>query len=155
MTLQSHISKLWSIIPEKLSGMPQPQTEDLSSLYARGIRAIVSLLEDRIGLDAYKTQGFETLWVPVEDDKAPTAAQVHELVKFVDLQLSQDRPVAIHCKGGRGRTGTMLAGYLIAKGASYESAMNQIEKVQPNAIRQEAQKQFLKEFAAELIAKGD
>ncbi len=147
MEHQSHLSKLWWVLPNKVSGMPQPQVDDLSPLYNAGIRAIVSLLEDRTGLDEYESNNFKSIWIPVADDGAPTSEQISELVEFIDSQLSQNYPVAIHCKGGKGRTGTMLAAYLIAKGATYEGAMSQIEKAQPNAIKKEFQINFLKELA--------
>lgn len=148
MDNQTHISKLWWILPGQLAGMPKPQVEDLAAVRDVGIRAIISLLEDQDGLAGYEANGFESLWLAVEDDEAPTREQVGEVVEFVDLHIGRNNPVAIHCKGGRGRTGTMLAAYLIAKGASYAEAMTQIEAVQPNAIRKDAQIDFLKELGS-------
>jgi len=72
---------------------------------------------------------------------------VQKLVEFVDEQNEKGNEVAIHCKGGRGRTGTMIASYLISKGASYEEAMNEIDSKQPNAIKKEFQINFLKELS--------
>mgnify|MGYP001325965629 CR=1 FL=1 len=147
MDNQSHISKLWWVLPNTLAGMAKPQEDDLSPLYNADIRAIVSLLEDQDGFENYKANGFESLWLPVADDGVPTSEQVSELVSFIDTQISQNNPVAIHCKGGKGRTGTLLAAYLISKGATYDEAMNQIDVAQPNAIRKDFQKVFLQELA--------
>jgi len=148
MNDQPHISKLWSILPNKLSGMPQPKVEDLSALHNAGVRAIVSLLEDQTGLDDYERHNFINMWFPVADDGAPELSKVREFVEFIDNQLDQNNQVAIHCKGGKGRTGTMLAAYLIAKGASYEDAMGQIDSAKPNAIKKDFQIKFLKELAS-------
>ena len=148
MSNDSHVSKLWAILPKQLVGMPQPQVEDLRALHEVGVRSIISLLEDNVGLDEYESHNFDYRWFPVADHGVPTSDQVSELVQYIDAQLNQSNLVAVHCKGGKGRTGTMLAAYLIAKGASYEEAMSQIESVKPNAIRKEFQIEFLKELAS-------
>ncbi len=109
MTNQSHASKLWWIVPRKLAGMPKPAADDLPDLHQAGIRGIVSLLEDQTGLDEYRNGGFNTLWLPVPDDGTPTLDQVKTLEEFIDKEAGRDHPVAIHCVGGRGRTGTLLA----------------------------------------------
>ena len=141
---QLHLSKLWWVLPNKLLGMPQPQENDISALHDAGIKAIVSLLEDETSTDKYQENSFNSKWLPVADNKAPTIQQVEDLVTFVDKQLALNYPVAIHCKGGKGRTGTLLAAYLIAKGATYEEAMNQINKAQTNAVKKPFQIDFLK-----------
>jgi len=46
----------------------------------------------------------------------PTQAQVNEFVRFVDEMLDRGQAVLVHCRGGYGRTGTMLACYLVSRG---------------------------------------
>lgn len=144
----AHISKVWCVLPNKLSGMPKPEEQDLKALKDLGIKAIVSLLQDETVVGKYTTNGFENLWLPVPDDGTPTFKQVENLVEFIDTQYEKSNPVAIHCKGGRGRTGTLIASYLISKGATYDEAMAQIEANQPNAIKKDFQLNFLKELAS-------
>lgn len=43
---ETHISKLWSVLPNKLYGMPVPEEKDLQNLTQAGIKSIVCLLED-------------------------------------------------------------------------------------------------------------
>lgn len=147
MDNNSHISKLWNVLPNKLYGMPAPEEKDLQNLSDKGVKSIVCLLEDNSNIETYNTNGFESLWLPVADNEAPTFEQVEKLVWFIDEQNQKNNPVAIHCQGGKGRTGTLIASYLIAKGASYEDAMNQIEVNQPNAIKKDFQINFLKELS--------
>lgn len=147
MDTQTHISKLWSVLPNKLYGMPAPKKEDLQNLSKVGIKSIVCLLEDNSNIQNYNENGFKSLWLPVADDKAPTFEQVKKLVEFIDEQNQNNNPVAIHCQGGKGRTGTLIASYLILKGASFEDAMSKIEANQPNAIKKDFQINFLKELS--------
>lgn len=144
---ETHISKLWSVLPNKLYGMPVPEEKDLQNLAQAGIKSIVCLLEDNSNIENYNKNGFKNLWLPVADDKAPTFEQVEKLVEFIDEQNKNNNPVAIHCQGGKGRTGTLIASYLIAKGASFEEAMEKIEANQPNAIKKDFQINFLKELS--------
>ncbi|PRM99506.1 protein-tyrosine phosphatase family protein [Aliarcobacter cryaerophilus] len=144
---ETHISKLWSVLPNKLYGMPVPEEKDLQNLAQAGIKSIVCLLEDNSNIENYNKNGFKNLWLPVADDKAPTFEQVEKLVEFIDEQNKNNNPVAIHCQGGKGRTGTLIASYLIAKGAFFDEAMEKIEANQPNAIKKDFQINFLKELS--------
>ena len=147
MDNNSHISKLWNVLPNELYGMPAPEEKDLENLTQAGIKSIVCLLEDNSNIEIYNKNGFENLWLPVADNEAPTFEQVEKLVKFIDEQNQKNNPVAIHCQGGKGRTGTLIASYLISKGDTFEEAMNKIDEKQPNAIKKEFQISFLKELS--------
>jgi atypical dual specificity phosphatase len=127
--------------------MPAPEEKDLKNLSDKGVKSIVCLLEDNSNIETYNTNGFESLWLPVADNKAPTFEQVEKLVTFIDEQNQKNNPVAIHCQGGKGRTGTLIASYLISKGDTFEEAMNKIDEKQPNAIKKDFQINFLKELS--------
>mgnify|MGYP000035322759 FL=1 len=75
--------------------------------------------------------------LPIEDDCAPQAPffDVFELVKD-DLQVRLDsgETIAIHCRGGTGRTGLMAAILLLEAGESWETVKNQIQSIRPKAL---------------------
>ncbi|NES02223.1 MAG: hypothetical protein F6K22_04865, partial [Okeania sp. SIO2F4] len=75
---------------------------------------------------------------------APTLEQMQKLQDFID---SQDRAVAIHCTSGRRRTGTVLAGYLINSGSSYDDALRSILIANPEIDLRESQSNFLRDLA--------
>ena len=121
--------------------------DELPDLYAAGIRAVVSLLDIPSDAAVYESAGFAYLCVPLPDGGAPTMAQASEFVRFVNEQLNNRKPVAVHCQAGLGRTGTMLATYLISQGNSAETAIRAIRAVESSAIETPRQIQFLYEFA--------
>src|SRR5436190_2441695 len=82
--------------------------DELPELYSSGVRAVVSLLNIPTDAAVYGSAGFAFLCLPVPDGGAPTLEQAIAFVRFVDEQRSIQRPVAVHCEAGLGRTGTMM-----------------------------------------------
>ncbi|HKS38820.1 MAG TPA: dual specificity protein phosphatase family protein [Verrucomicrobiae bacterium] len=121
--------------------------DDLPILYSAGVRAVVCLLNIPGDAPVYGSSGFDFLCLPVPDGAPPTAKQVTDFTGFVDKNRSQSKPVAVHCEAGIGRTGTMLAAYLISKGAGAETAVSQVRSVENRAIETPRQIQFLEGLA--------
>jgi len=157
---------LWWVIPDVLAGMPMPfiqlerrlnyggpltaYNDDFPDLYAAGIRAVVSLLNIPSDKPVYESAGFAFLCLPVPDGGALSIEQVREFTAFVDAQLAANNPVAVHCEAGLGRTGTMLAAYLISKGETVESAIARVRGAESKAIETGAQIHFLQQLAHSL-----
>ena len=136
--------KIWWLIPGQLGGMPIPLDEsDLSEINKSGIRAVVNLLESFDNQNIYEKANLDFLWLPIPDFEAPTLKQVLTLKSFIDTQIAEQKPVSIHCFAGQGRTGTMLASWLISKGMSSKKAINQVRTVNPQAIESILQEAFL------------
>ena len=123
--------------------------DELPTLHSAGIRAVVSLLNIPSDAVVFESAGFTFKCQPVPDGAAPTLEQAQEFVRFVDGQLALHHPVAVHCEAGLGRTGTMLATYLIAQGNSAESAVRMVRAAESAAIETPRQVRFLEQFATE------
>jgi len=120
--------------------------DDLPVLYSAGVRAVVSLLNIPSDASVYESAGFSFLCLPVPDGGAPTADQASEFVRFVREQHAAQRPVAVHCEAGLGRTGTMLALYLISEGESAAAAIQAVRAVERVAVETLRQIQFLEQY---------
>jgi atypical dual specificity phosphatase len=154
---------LWWVIPGVLAGMPMPFVhpqrrmsgggaltafeDELTTLHSSGVRAVVSLLNIPSDALVYESAGFAFLCLPVPDGGAPTIEQATEFVCFITEQRAKGRPVAVHCEAGLGRTGTMLAAYLISQGETAEKSIRRIRQVEKVAVETARQIQFLEQYA--------
>ena len=156
-------SPLWWVVPGVLAGMPMPYVhqerrlnrggplnaypDDLPELYSAGIRAVVSLLNIPFDDSVFKSAGFAYLSLPIPDGAPPTMEQAIKFMQFVIAQRSAQRAVAVHCQAGIGRTGTMIASYLITQGDDAKTAIRRVRAVNSSAIETPRQVQFLEYFA--------
>jgi atypical dual specificity phosphatase len=154
---------LWWVIPGVLAGMPMPFIhpdrrmagggalaafdDELPALHLAGVRAVVSLLNIPGDSPVYESSGFAFLCLPVPDGGAPTIDQTEKFVCFVIQQRQQQRPVAAHCEAGLGRTGTVLAAFLISQGDDAETAIKKVRAVERVAVETPKQIQFLAQYA--------
>jgi len=135
---------LWWVIQSKLAGVRKPTADEIPTLKAVGVGAIVSVMDDPANLDLYEQVGLPHLWLPTKGGTAPSPEQIQALQAFIDQQNQLGNAVAVHCTSGNRRTGTMLAAYLIQTGSSYDQAMQSIQTANPKAELREAQTTFLR-----------
>lgn len=141
------------VIPGRLAGCAQPGRfsdlrSDLAGLGRRGIGAIVSLTERPLDASVLRDFGFRTLHLPVADFTPPTRGQVNDFVAFVDACLEDGVAVVAHCGAGIGRTGTMLACYLVSLGASPAEAIARVRGVRPGSVETAEQERSVSDYYA-------
>lgn len=120
---------------------------DLSDLRDAGIGAVLSLTETALAPEAVAESGLEVLHIPVPDLHAPSPDQIQAALAFIDRRRSEGQAVAVHCRAGQGRTGTILAAYLIRAGATADEAIRAVRSACPNAIGSESQVTALQAYA--------
>ncbi|MGC9020341.1 MAG: protein-tyrosine phosphatase family protein [Candidatus Methanodesulfokora sp.] len=111
----------------------------------KGFEFIISLEElDREIASFIDEVGIKRLYFPMEDGSAPS---VDELMRITDLLMKlEGRKVLIHCYAGCGRTGTVLAAYMIRKGMSAEEAISYVRSIRPCSIETRGQELSLVYF---------
>lgn len=139
------------VIPGKLAGMGcpgmiSPLDGELLQLKRQNIGAIVSLTEYPLDAATVERLGFVYLHLPLADLTPPTPAQIDAFVAFVREQNNAGRAVCAHCAAGMGRTGTMLACYLVALGESGDEAISSVRAIRPGSIETRSQEQCVRAF---------
>src|SRR5690606_12125222 len=104
---------------------------------------LVSLDENGIAPAVAQENGLRYMHIPVPDFHAPETGQANEFVDFVKGCRKDGLSVAVHCRGGYGRTGTLIACYLIANGMTAKQAIDLVRKRRPGSIETAGQEKFL------------
>jgi atypical dual specificity phosphatase len=121
---------------------------DLDLLKRKGIQAVLTLTELPLADETLAQSGLAWLHLPVPDMHAPTPEQIARAIAFIDQQSAQGHATAVHCLMGQGRTGTILAAYLIRNGYTAAEALDEIRRRCDGAISAAEQEDALRIFAS-------
>lgn len=140
------------LVSGEIAGMAMPAStvSDFEYLKEQDIDAIVSLTEQPLHNALIEEFGFEYKHVPIEDLTAPSLRQIEEFVEFATEMRQMGKKVVVHCGAGIGRTGTMLACYLVHKGYSAREAINEVRKKRPGSIETAEQEEIVIRYAEKL-----
>ena len=134
-----------------VSGRPVTRRQ-IQWLHENGIRSILSLTEDKI--PPIFLEGFDIVYehLPTADHDPPPLETILKSVKFIDEMRRQGRSVLVHCAAGQGRSGSIVAAYMIySKGMSSEEALKWIRTVRPGSV-DPVQEESLRAFETYLKA---
>jgi protein-tyrosine phosphatase len=99
----------------------------IEELRDAGVESIVDLTEEG-ELEPYDCSGMHYTRLPIRDFSVPTTAEMEKILDAIDAELAGDRIVYVHCRGGVGRTGTVIGCHLIRRGASPDEALDAIHE---------------------------
>lgn len=133
---------------EQLAGCARPDSEEaLAELARRGIGLIINLHEHLHDPALLARYGIEELRLPVPDFTAPAPEQLEQGVAAIEQALAQGKRVAVHCGAGLGRTGTLLAAYLVHQGQAPEQAIARMRMARPGSVETPEQVAAVKAYA--------
>ena len=151
--------------------MPCPGTKDaslsasLKQLKDSSVAAIITLMTSQelealsLGEIEEASKSLEMQWfhLAIEDDSIPDATFIESwktIREKIHALLDNGENIAIHCKGGSGRTGLVSGQILIERGETLPVVIEKIQKLRPNAFRLDKHLDYIKSVEKRLkIAK--
>ncbi len=139
------------VFEDKIAGSANPSfssdfAKTLAELNQEGFRGILSLTEESLDRPLLGEFGLDYAHVPVIDFSPPSLDQILASVRFMDEHVTRGEAVLVHCTAGQGRTGTILAAFLVAQGLDPAEAIRTIRDLRPGSIETQAQENAIFEY---------
>ena len=138
------------LIPDAVAGCIYPDEEALGAVARLGIGVIINLHERPHPREALARYGLTELHLPVRDFTPPTLSQIETAIEAIEDAVAGGKRVAVHCAAGLGRTGTLLACYLVRQGMTANEAIARVREVRPGSIETPAQEAAVEGYARRL-----
>tara|TARA_Y100000590_G_C15192183_1_gene815408 strand:+ start:115 stop:609 length:495 start_codon:yes stop_codon:yes gene_type:complete len=138
------------LIENKLAGSAIPTSKDeINWLQEQGVKSIVTVREEPLDVDWLA--GMNYLHVLSDDMGVPTFDDLRNSVDFIHQRIENNEPVMVHCLAGLGRTGTVLACYLIKhEKMSAEDAIEYVREKRSGSIQSFVQEELIFQYAKTL-----
>ena len=131
-----------------LAGLARPSSlPELEWLRSQGIEVLISLTEDQPHRRWVNEAGLMLVHEAIVDMEPPTQEQLERCVQTIVRANANGLGVAVHCEAGLGRTGTILAGYIVEAGSSAKDAIAKIRRLRPGSIETTEQADSVFEYA--------
>lgn len=140
------------VIPNALaaSGRPHDPRKVLEFFMDEGIEVIITLTTVPLNEALINEFGFEYYHIPVQDFTAPGDRQIEKFVSVIRKARRAGKKAVVHCHAGRGRTGTMLACYLVSLRESAAKALDEVRKLRPGSVETLEQERAVERYAQRL-----
>jgi atypical dual specificity phosphatase len=142
------------IVPNVIAGMAMPTSKDqIAALHDLNIGLVVTLTEPKEGPNPkiFNRVDIERLILPTHDNRAPTIEQVDKFIKKFKEQ-PKGKTTVVHCRHGQGRTGTMLACWLMVNyNMKPHEAIKLVRKMRHGSVCSIAQRRFVSKYYDTLI----
>ena len=127
---------------------------DVAAIKSWGATLVISLIEDHefdlLSIQRLQAElsdaGLQWLHLPIKDVSVPNA-QFEKLwdesVASIYRRLDQGEKILVHCRGGLGRTGLVVARLLMAYGITADDAIKQVRSARAGAIETKEQEAYV------------
>ncbi len=138
------------LIKNKLAGSAIPTSiKEIDWVIEQGVKSIVTIREEPLDDDWIKNVNY--LHVMSNDMGVPEFDDLTFAVDFIHRRLNDKEPVMVHCLAGLGRTGTILASYLVKyENMSADESIEKVREIRPGSIQSYPQEEIIFRFAKSL-----
>ena len=146
-TVTGRPDKFSWLIENKLAGSGIPTSiEEVQWIIEQGVKSIVTIREEPLDDDWIKDVNY--LHIMSNDMGVPEFDDLVHVVDFIHKRITSNEPVMVHCLAGMGRTGTILACYLVKyQNMSADEAIQKIREERPGSIQSFSQEEIIFQFA--------
>ena len=138
------------LIEGKLAGSAiQTSIDEIQWIIDQGVKSIVTVREEPLDNEWIKDVNY--LHVPSNDMGVPEFVDLVSAVDFIRGRITNNEPVMVHCLAGLGRTGTILASYLVKyQKMSADEATKKVREERPGSIQSYPQEEIIFQFEKSL-----
>ena len=115
------------------SGKPTSKRE-FFWLKRQGITVVLNLTDRSLPSRWGRETGIEFRHVSIKNHQAPTMIHLSKTVGILNHAKKSGKKILVHCEAGVGRTGTVLAAYLVSMGMSSLDAIKRVRELRPGSI---------------------
>jgi Protein-tyrosine phosphatase len=140
------------IVAGQLAGMARPGSglqeldRDIAALLALRVAAVVTVEEVHVNQQALVAAGIEAWHLPTVDMSVPERAAARATALAAAQLMDRGQLVIFHCRGGVGRTGTLLACTLMMRGHSAGHSLELLRQINAHYVQSAEQLDFLHKF---------
>lgn len=147
------------LVPGKLAGCPMPGVvfaidHDLALLRGMGVTVLVNLTEREMSAERLAAYGLRSYHLGIADRGAPPLLWAKLLLAKIEVMLREGEVVAVHCLAGLGRTGMVLAGWLIREGLTADEALRRLRTLDPGFVQSQEQEDLLHALEENLLIRA-
>ena len=149
-TVTGRPDKFSWLIENKLAGSGIPTSiDEVEWAIKQGVKSIVTIREEP--LDESWIKDVNYLHILSNDMGVPEFNDLVYAVDFIHRRITSNEPVMVHCLAGMGRTGAILACYLIKyQKMSASEATEKVREERPGSIQSYPQEEIIFRFEKSL-----
>jgi len=134
------------LIDGKLAGSAIPTSkEEIEWAKEEGVKSVVTIREEPLDNEWVKDLNY--LHVMSDDMGIPEFSDLVNSIDFIHQRITDNEPVMVHCLAGLGRTGTILACYMIKyENMSADDAIQKIREERHGSIQSFSQEEIIFRF---------
>ena len=135
------------LIENKLAGSAIPTSiDEVKWVIDQGVKSIVTVREE--SLDDEWVKEVKYLHIMSNDMGVPEFVDLVSAVDFIHRRITNNEPVMVHCLAGLGRTGTILACYLVKyQNMSADEAIQKVREERSGSIQSYPQEEIIFRFS--------